>query len=281
MKIVAIQTNSGEQIAPTLDALQPSIFAAAEAGADLITTPEMVACLVRGRQVALERARPEADHPAIPRFSRWAAETGRLILAGSIAVTLDDGRLANRSLVVGPDGAILARLAEIHMFDVTLANGESYRESETYAPGDAGVVVKTPKAALGMTICYDLRFPALHRALAQAGAEVLLVPSAFTVPTGRAHWEVLLRARAIETGCFVVAPAQTGEHHGGRRTWGHSMIINPWGDVIAAAETQTGVILADCKMEEVAAARRSVPALTHDRPFSIQTINAAEARAAA
>ncbi|HYD99546.1 MAG TPA: carbon-nitrogen hydrolase family protein, partial [Alphaproteobacteria bacterium] len=183
-------------------------------------------------------------------------------------VLLEDGRVANRLFVIDPQGEIRARYDKIHMFDVDLAGGESYRESATFRPGEQAVLAQTPWGGLGMTVCYDLRFPHLYRALAQAGARLLAVPAAFTVPTGRAHWHVLLRARAIETGCFVIAPAQTGTHDAGRQTYGHSLIVDPWGEVLADGGGEPGFVTADLDLGRIDEARGMVPALRHDRPFA-------------
>jgi predicted amidohydrolase len=185
-------------------------------------------------------------------------------------VRRDDGddRLANRSFLIAPDGAIAQRYDKIHMFDVELAGGESYRESNAFRPGEAAALATLPWGVLGMTVCYDLRFPHLYRGLAQAGADFLSIPSAFTVPTGRAHWHVLMRARAIENGCFVFAPAQWGEHAEGRKTYGHSLIVAPWGEIIAEAEDGVGFITAEIDPAKIAEARRAVPSLRHDRAFA-------------
>jgi predicted amidohydrolase len=229
--------------------------------------PENVTMVVQGRAKVLARARPEQDHPAIPFFRDLARETGAWLLAGSLAVKLDEERVANRSLLIAADGAVVARYDKIHMFDVDLADGESYRESATFRPGDRAVVAQTSWGGVGLSVCYDLRFAYLYRALAQGGARVLTVPSAFTVPTGRAHWHVLLRARAIETGCFVIAPAQCGTHDAGRQTYGHSLIVSPWGEVLADAGEEPGVVTARIDPAEVERARAMVPSLRHDRRF--------------
>ena len=194
---------------------------------------------------------------------------GVWIAAGSLAVRTGDpdGRLANRSFLIDPDGGIAARYDKIHMFDVEVSERETWRESQGFRPGTRAVVAQTPFAVLGLAICYDLRFPHLFRTLAQAGAQVLLVPAAFTRPTGEAHWEVLLRARAIETGCFVLAAAQTGEHASGRLTHGHSLAVAPWGEVLADAGREPGVTLVDLDLAQVDEARRRIPALGHDRPI--------------
>jgi predicted amidohydrolase len=186
-----------------------------------------------------------------------------------LAVLLEDGRAANRSFLFAADGSVLARYDKLHMFDVDLPGGESYRESDTFRPGDSAVVADLPWARLGLSICYDVRFPYLYRDLARAGADVIAVPSAFTRQTGEAHWHVLLRARAIETGCFIVAPAQTGTHHKDRKTFGHSLIVDPWGRVLADAGTEPGIVAADIDLERISAARGAVPALSHDRAYHV------------
>jgi predicted amidohydrolase len=202
-----------------------------------------------------------------------AAELGIWLLIGSAMVRTgrdDDDRAANRSLLISPSGKTIARYDKLHVFDVDLPGGESYRESATVRPGEAAAVVDTPFGRLGLSICYDLRFPQLFRALARAGAGIITVPAAFTVTTGRAHWETLLRARAIETGAFVLAPAQGGAHEDGRATWGHSLVIDPWGEVVARRDDDaTGILLADLSMSAVGQARAAIPSLRHDRDFQL------------
>lgn len=268
LKVGLIQQTAARDFAPNLAFLEDQIRAAAAHGARFILTPENCAMLEPDREAHRAKAQPEETHPLPPLFARLAQETGAWLLAGSIAVKVAGDKLANRSLLFAPDGSIAARYDKIHLFDVDLANGESYRESALIAPGSAAVTVKTPLAKLGLSVCYDLRFAALFRALAQAGAELLTIPAAFTVPTGEAHWHVLLRARAIETGAFVLAPAQTGTHAEGRRTYGHSLVVAPWGEVIAEAGTEPGLLLADLDLAEVAKARQRIPSLTHDRDFT-------------
>ena len=265
-----VQTNSGTEIEPNLEAAGDLVRRAWDAGADLIALPETVTAIVFGRERTLERAKPEDSHPGIPFFADLAQETGATLLVGSMQVGLPGGQqVANRSFLFDPAGAITARYDKMHMFDVDLAGGESYRESATYRPGEEAVIAPTPWGGLGMTICYDLRFAYLYRALAQAGAVMLSVPAAFTRQTGRAHWHVLLRARAIETGCFVIAPAQTGTHDQGRETFGHSLIVAPWGEVLADAGEEVGVITAEIDLGRVEEARTAVPALRHDRQFAL------------
>jgi predicted amidohydrolase len=265
-----IQLNSAREVAANIVAASELVRRAREKGAELIMTPEVSDMIEPNRALRLEKARREADHPMLAAFRELARETGAWLLLGSIVVRRDDGdeRLANRSFLLAPDGAIAARYDKIHMFDVELKGGESYRESNAFRPGEKAVLAALPWGVLGMTVCYDLRFPFLYRALAKGGADFLTIPSAFTVPTGRAHWHVLMRARAIETGCFVFAPAQWGEHAQGRKTYGHSLIVAPWGEVLAEAEDGTGFIMAEIDRAKIAEARRAVPSLTHDRPFA-------------
>lgn len=267
LRAAVVQVNAGPEIGPNLEAAGTLVRRARDAGAELICLPENVAMMVQGRQKVLARAKPEAEHPGLPFFRDLARETGAWLMTGTLACLLEDGRVANRAFVVDPAGAVVARYDKIHMFDVDLPGGESYRESATYRPGDRAVIAPTPWGGLGLTICYDVRFAYLFRALAQGGARLITVPAAFTVPTGRAHWHVLLRARAIETGAFVLAPAQTGSHDEGRRTYGHALIVGPWGEVLADAGEEPGFAVADLDLAEVDEARRMVPALGHDRGF--------------
>lgn len=268
-RIACVQLNAGPEIAPNLEIAADHVRSAAADGADLIALPENATMVVHGREAILARARHEGDHPAIPVFATLARETGVPILVGSLAVLLEDGRAANRSFLFAADGTVLARYDKLHMFDVDLPGGESYRESDTFRPGDSAVVADLPWARLGLSICYDVRFPHLYRDLARAGADVIAVPSAFTRQTGEAHWHLLLRARAIETGCFIVAPAQTGTHHKDRKTFGHSLIVDPWGRVLADAGTEPGIVAADIDLERISAARGAVPALSHDRAYHV------------
>ena len=239
---------------------------AAANGARLVMLPENATMLAGGR--AMHDAAPApGGHPARAALAEAARETGAWVLAGSLAERADETRLANRSVLFDDRGAVAGEYDKIHMFDVDLGD-ESYRESESYRPGSRALVARTPWGGLGMTVCYDLRFPALFRALAQAGARMLAVPSAFTVPTGRDHWHALLRARAIETGCFVFAPAQCGVHYGRRRTYGHSLIVGPWGDILADGGDEPGIVYADIDPAETDRARRKVPSLWHDRDYA-------------
>ena len=263
-----VQVSAGPEIGPNLEAAAVAVRRARDSGADFIALPENVSLIVQGREKTLARVRPESDHPALPVFRDLAKETGAWLLVGSLGIALEDGRVANRSFVIDASGGIRARYDKIHMFDVDLPGGETYRESATFRPGERAVVAETPWGGLGLTICYDVRFAYLFRALAQSGAGIITAPAAFTVPTGRAHWHILLRARAIETGCFIIAPAQCGTHDEGRQTYGHSLIISPWGEILAEAGEDPEVITARIDMARVAECRSMVPALRHDRAFT-------------
>ncbi len=268
LKVACIQLSSGPTIEPNLTELEGFVREAAGRGAKFIVTPENSCHMRRPPEKKLESARFEKDHPAIPQFAALAKELGIWIELGSISIKLSDSKIANRCYVFNDKGDIAATYDKIHLFVVDLPGKETYRESNVVEAGNKAVVVQTPWGGLGLSICYDLRFAYLYRSLAQRGASIITVPAAFTVPTGKAHWEVLLRARAIETGSFVLAPGQTGEHDGGRKTWGHSMIIGPWGDILAQAGTEVGIIYADLNLGDVQKAREAIPALTHDRLFS-------------
>lgn len=265
--VACVQTNTGLEMEPAIAALRPMVSRAREMGADFITTPENVTLVDRSRKRMLAKVRAEADHPAIPAFQEMARETGAWLLAGSLTIKLDDEHVANRSYLFDAQGAVVARYDKIHMFDVDLKGGDSYRESATVRSGGEAVIAPTPWGLLGMTVCYDLRFAALYRALAHAGASFLTVPAAFTAFTGKAHWHVLLRARAIETGCFVIAPAQVGTHEDGRETYGHSLVVAPWGEVLLDGGDQVGVTTAVIDTARIEEARGMVPSLTHDRAF--------------
>ncbi|WP_119461304.1 carbon-nitrogen hydrolase family protein [Rhodospirillaceae bacterium SYSU D60014] len=264
-----VQMTAGREIESNIAAASTAIREARAAGADFILTPENTTMIESKRALLLEKAKPEAEHPALPAFQALAAEIGAWLLIGSLTIRLEDGRCANRSFLLDDAGRIAARYDKIHMFDVDLAGGERYRESASFRPGGEAVVADTPWGRVGLSVCYDLRFAHLYRALAQAGADFLTVPAAFTRPTGQAHWHVLLRARAIETGCFVFAPAQCGEHAEGRKTYGHSLIVAPWGEILAEGGEEPGLILAEIDPAKTEEARRMVPALSHDRPFTV------------
>ncbi|WP_438851572.1 carbon-nitrogen hydrolase family protein [Brevundimonas nasdae] len=271
LDIALIQTRTPATAAGGLEHVEPLIREAAAGGAQFILTPEGTNVLEQRRDLRASVLSEEDADVAVLGLCRLAAELGVWLLVGSAIVRsgrINDDRAANRSLLVDPTGAITARYDKLHVFDVDLPNGETYRESATVRPGDGAVVADTPWGRLGLTICYDIRFPHLHRQLAKAGASMIAVPAAFTVPTGEAHWETLLRARAIETGAFVLAPAQGGLHEDGRQTWGRSTIVGPWGEIIAKADhDEPCIVAAKLNMEAVAKARSAVPALTHDRDF--------------
>lgn len=272
-----LQLNAGREIGPNIESAARLAREARRAGADLILTPENTTCIEPKRDLLLAKAHPEASHPAIPAFQALASEIDAWLLIGSLTVKLDEKTCANRCFLFDPAGRIAARYDKIHMFDVDLANGERYRESATFRPGRQAVTAELPWGRLGLSICYDLRFAHLYRALAKVGASFLSIPAAFTRPTGQAHWHVLMRARAIETGCYVFAPAQTGEHAEGRKTYGHSLIVAPWGEVLADGGEEVGFVTARIDPAKVAEARGMVPALSHDRAF---TLPGAELRAA-
>ena len=267
LRVACVQPSSGQDIDANLDAAGALVREARARGAVLVALPENVALMEHRSTVLRAHAAPLDAHPAVAFFRALAEETGAWLLAGSVAASAGDGRLANRSLLIDPAGAVVAAYDKIHMFDVDLPTGERYRESEAFQPGGRAVVAETPWGGFGMTVCYDLRFPQLYRALAHAGARLIAVPAAFTRHTGEAHWHVLLRARAIETGCFVVAPCMWGSHSGGRETYGHSLIVDPWGEVLADGGAGTGVIVADLELARVERARAAIPALDHDRAF--------------
>jgi predicted amidohydrolase len=276
MKAALLQLSSSDDPLANLAMVRGMMDQAAAGGADLICTPEITNCVTWNRDHQAAVLRHEEDDPVLAGLRDHAARLGRWLAIGSLGIRTHDadGRFANRSFVIDPAGNIAARYDKIHMFDVTVSATESYRESQAYRPGDRALVVDTPFARIGLTICYDLRFPHLHRALGRAGAEIILNPAAFTVPTGRAHWEPLLRARAIETGAFVLAAAQCGTHprtvdSRERQTWGHSLAISPWGDILCDAGDAPGISLVDLDLAAVKDARARIPALTHDREFQI------------
>ncbi len=274
-KAACVQMRSGIDRMRNIANATAAIAEAAQKGAHFVVTPEMTNAIDRDT-ARLSSSLPEGEEIAEVRaFSEAASEHGIWLLIGSMAIRRGDGRLANRSFLFGPDGVVAARYDKIHMFDVSLENGESWRESRIYQPGDKAVVVETPLAAIGLTICYDVRFPTLYRALARAGAEVICVPAAFTRQTGRAHWKTLLTARAIECGAFVIAAAQGGVHEDGRETFGHSLIISPWGDILTEARgDEPGVILAEIDPKRVAAARTQIPSLALETAVEVLTIEA-------
>jgi deaminated glutathione amidase len=274
MRVGLVQLQVCDDPAVNLPVTLAFIRASAAGGAEFILTPECTNALSSNRDHQRRVLHAEADDPTLAALREEASRLGIWLLIGSLGMLTEDadGRFANRSFLIGPDGSIQARYDKIHMFDVNVSETEVYRESAGYRPGQQAVLARAPFGRIGMTVCYDLRFPYLYRALAQAGADVLTVPAAFNHITGQAHWEVLLRARAIETGCYVIAPAQTGFHpesHGkGRRTHGHSLVVAPWGEVLADGGTEPGVVFAEIDLAQVTAARGKIPSLTHDRGFS-------------
>ena len=267
--VACAQNCAGTETEPNLKDCAELVREAAGQGASFILLPEYFTGLDIQGHILIPEAFPEAEHPALPIFADLARDHGAWILLGSLAVTLQDGRIANRSLLLDPTGAVAARYDKIHLFDVDLPGGESYRESATIAPGGCATLADLPWGRVGFSVCYDLRFAQLYRALAQAGADFLTVPAAFTKTTGQAHWHVLLRARAIETGCYVFAPCQYGVHAGDRATYGHSLIIDPWGQVLADGGEERAVTTAEVDPAAVARARAMIPALTHDRTFDL------------
>ncbi|WP_417468625.1 carbon-nitrogen hydrolase family protein [Maricaulis sp.] len=261
-----VQMRSGIDPAANLAMASDLIRQAAARGATLVATPETTHLVQKDADQAFAVMRTAGDDPAIPAFAALAQELGITLLIGSLAIKLGERRAANRSFLFGPSGELLATYDKAHMFDVRLGQGETYRESANYRAGDRLVVADIGGARLGLSICYDVRFAYLYRRLARAGAHILAVPAAFTRPTGRAHWEVLLRARAIETGSWVIAPAQAGLHEDGRRTWGHSMVVDPWGKVVALLDhDEPGILLAQLDTAKADDARARIPALLHDR----------------
>lgn len=270
MKIAAIQMQSGLDPEANLAALEPMLAEAAAAGARYVLTPEVTMIFPENREQLASVAAPFEGHPQLARVGELAKQHGIFVHIGSLAVPLPDGRFANRSVLFGPDGRQVATYDKIHLFDADIAGLNAYRESATYAGGERAVTADVGEFTLGMSICYDMRFPKLYNALANAGATLIAVPAAFTVPTGQAHWHVLLRARAIETGSYVIAAAQGGKHANGRATYGHSIIIDPWGRVIAElAHDAPGVLVAGITPELVRDARERIPALANARNFAL------------
>ncbi|HEX3341680.1 MAG TPA: carbon-nitrogen hydrolase family protein [Pseudolabrys sp.] len=268
-KAAMIQMRSGLTPGTNSDDAVRMIGEAKSAGADYVLTPEMTNILAAKREQLFSEVVEEEADASLATLREVARKLGIYVHIGSLAIKISPDRAANRSFLIGPKGDILARYDKIHMFDVDLAGGESYRESRNYRPGELAVLADLPWGRLGLTVCYDLRFPALYRALAEAGATMLAIPSAFTKQTGEAHWHVLMRARAIENGSFVFAAAQGGKHENGRDTYGHSLIVDPWGRIIAEGGTEPGVIMAEINPAEVASARARIPSLQHGRRFEI------------
>jgi predicted amidohydrolase len=265
-----VQLRSGRAIEPNLDMAEALIRRAAKGGAAYVQTPENTAVMELKPELVLAAAESEGKSVPLAWAKALAAELGIFLHIGSLAIKLDQARVANRSYLIDPKGRIAARYDKLHMFDVDLEGGESYRESQYFRPGATAVLADLPFGRLGLSICYDLRFPALYRALAASGAEIIAIPSAFTKQTGEAHWQVLVRARAIETGAFVLAAAQGGLHENGRSTYGHSLIVSPWGEVLAEGGEEPGVIFADIDLAASAEARARIPAIKHGREFQVE-----------
>lgn len=242
---------------------------AKDKGADYIQTPEVSNIMQENRKALFDLLASEDDDLSLKAFRELARELKVYLHIGSLALKASPERACNRSFLIGPDGGIIARYDKIHMFDIDLGNGESYRESANYQPGETAVIADLPWGRIGLTICYDLRFPALYRALAEAGASFITVPAAFTKKTGEAHWHALLRARAIENGCYILAAAQGGTHENKRETFGHSLIVDPWGEIIAEGGTEPGITLARIDPAKVASVRKSIPSLQHGRRFTV------------
>jgi predicted amidohydrolase len=275
-RIALLQAQTGIDPERNAATLEQAVAKAADRGAAMLFTPEMSGLLDRDRQRAAPKLRPEGQDEVLAAVRNAAARHGLWVHLGSLALKSEDERLVNRGFVIAPDGDIRARYDKLHLFDVDLPTGESWRESAAYRPGERAVVVEgTPVGRLGLTICYDIRFPALFAALAEAGAYTIAVPAAFTVPTGQAHWQVLLRARAIEAGLFVVAAAQAGAHEDGRETYGHSLVADPWGELLLEMDGAPGLAFAELDLQRIADVRSRVPALHHRRPIPpVETVPA-------
>jgi deaminated glutathione amidase len=275
IKVACVQMRSGVDIAENIAAADALIRQAAGQGAELIATPEMTTLLDRRAGAVWEKSTTEDADPGLKAFRALAAELKVSLLLGSIAIRVEGGqaegekpkKCANRSFLIGPDGVVQARYDKIHMFDVQLNAGNVYRESDSFAAGSEAVIANLPAGPLGMTVCYDVRFPDLYRQLAWGGAKIIAVPAAFTRITGEAHWHILLRSRAIETGCFIIAPAQGGRHQDGRETYGHSLIIDPWGEILAEAGVDPQLIAATLDLSKVEDVRSKIPSLKHVRDF--------------
>ena len=265
-KVALVQNRAGADIQANIAECSDLVRQAHDQGADLICLPELFSCFYSSEGTLDVGPHPEDSHPALLRFSELARELGTWIQPGSVAVETPAGKLRNRAVMMDPSGTVVAQYDKVHMFDVDLADGESYRESQVFESGDQAVLAPTPWGLVGLTVCYDLRFAYLYRSLAQAGARYLTVPAAFMRTTGKSHWQVLLRSRAIETGCYVFAACQWGAH-GDAVTYGHSLVVAPWGEVIADGGESGGVVIAEVDPAKVEEARSMVPALRHDRPL--------------
>lgn len=274
MRAALVQLNTGDEIGPATEVAVDFIKRAAADGAEFVTTPETTHLMQLGRKAVLSKACYQDEDPGLSALRDLAAKLGIWLHVGSLIIRVAEEKLANRAFMISPSGEIVATYDKLHLFDVDLPNGEIYRESALYQAGEKAVVVKTPIGNFGLSICYDLRFPYLYRDMVQKGADILLIPAAFTVKTGEAHWHTLLKARAIETGSFVLAAAQTGLHTTGRSTYGHSLAIDPWGTVLADAETIVGVTLVDLELAKTREVRQIVPALRHSREIETIVIQA-------
>ncbi|MDB2415139.1 carbon-nitrogen hydrolase family protein [Rickettsiales bacterium] len=270
LKVSCIQINSQNNMAQNIDKICSYIKEAAKNGAEFITLPENAALMPANEEESIKAAISMEDHPALSAFKSAAKDLNIWLLVGSIAVKHENSnKMANRSFLISPKGEVAAYYDKIHLFDVDIENGESHKESSRYEAGEKAVIAKLPFANIGMTICYDLRFPHLYRDLAKKGANIICVPAAFTKKTGEAHWHTLLKARAIETGCFIIAPAQTGTHPANRKTFGHSLIIDPWGKIISEAGTGEEIIYAQIDLKMVEKIRKQLPTINHDRKYKI------------
>ena len=269
LRVGLVQFTAGDDPAANCEALLNYVNAAADGGAHFVLTPEVSNIISSSRSRQEKVLHKQEDDPTLKALIALAKARGIHLLIGSLALKSGGERFLNRSFLILPTGKVLAHYDKIHMFDVALGNGESYRESAQFQPGNRAVVADTDIGKIGLTICYDLRFPHLHRTLAKAGAQILTAPAAFTVPTGKAHWHTLLKARAIETGCFILAPAMVGQHSPKRATYGHSLVVSPWGEVLADGGTKQGVTFATLDLKLVQQARAKIPALSHDREFTL------------
>ena len=272
LKVALLQMRASTEADANLGIVEAGFEEAARHHAALLVTPEMTTVLDRRPGALLEKSHAQADDPYLQKICALARQHQMDVLVGSIAIRVDAQRLANRSFFINAQGRVVAHYDKIHLFDVDLGSGERYQESARFVAGQEAVVVRGANYTLGMSVCYDLRFAQLYRDLALAGADILAVPSAFTVPTGQAHWHMLLRARAIETGCFVLAPAQHGQHEDGRTTYGHTLVVNPWGEVIAEKSEGTGVLMAELDLSQVQQARDKIPSLQHTRAYELRSI---------
>lgn len=269
LRIALLQLTSSDDVSDNITVTVAMIEKAVAGGAEFILTPETTHLMEMNREKALKKTFSQKDDPGLKAFQAAAKKHGIWLLIGSLTINLGGNRLANRSFLISPDGEIKAHYDKTHLFDVDLAGGESYRESTLYEAGDNAVLAKTPFGGVGMSVCYDLRFPYLYRLYGEQGAKILTVPAAFTQSTGAAHWHTLLKARAIETGCFVLAPAQCGNHATGRSTYGHSLIVGPWGDIISDGGEDTGITFANLDLANCDKARQTVPSLKHTRKLEL------------